>query len=126
VRHIYEPEGDHIRVDSALYAGMDVTPYYDPMVAKLIVWGESREEAIQRMLFALEEYHLAGISTTIPFCKFVLTNSHFVEGDFSTSFVSLYWNGVKQNLDPELLHLAAAAAVRAGERVEERILLSRE
>ena len=123
VRHIYEPQGEHIRVDSALYAGMDVTPYYDPMVAKLIVWGENRTQAIERMREALDRYHLAGISTTIPFCRFVLNNRHFIDGDFSTSFVGLYWNGVQQVLDQDLLELAAAAAVRTGERIDERFIL---
>ncbi len=120
VREVREPHGENIRVDSSLYDGMPVTLYYDPMVAKLITWGETRQAAIEAMLAALDQYHIAGISTTIPFCKHVLTTPSFVEGDFSTNFVNEHWKGVTQQLDPELLRFAAAAAVRATDRLEER------
>jgi acetyl/propionyl-CoA carboxylase alpha subunit len=124
VREVKEPTGEFVRVDSALYDGMPVSLYYDPMVAKLITWGPTRDAAIGAMLDALGRYHIAGISTTIPFCRFVLASAPFVEGNFSTSFVRDYWTGMEQQLPEELMQLAVAAAVRANERIEERFKLS--
>lgn len=121
VRELHEPCGEHVRVDSSLYPGMPVTLYYDPMMAKLIVWGETRQKAIDRTLEALGEYHIAGISTTIPFCAHVLRGREFREGRFSTSYVREHWNDPVQKLSPELLDLAAAAAVRTDERIREKI-----
>jgi acetyl-CoA carboxylase biotin carboxylase subunit len=122
IREVIEPEGENIRVDSALYDGMPVTLYYDPMLAKVITWGETRDEAIATMLEALDHLHIAGISTTAPFCRFVLQHPAFRAGDYSTGFVGEHWNGVEHPLDPELVRLAAAAAIRTGERLGERML----
>ncbi len=121
IRELKEPSGEHVRVDSALYAGMAVTLYYDPMVAKLITWGETRQEAIDRMLEALSEYHIAGISTTIPFCVHVLESPEFREGNFSTAYVRQHWVEPRQELSGELLELAVAAALRTDERIRTRI-----
>ncbi len=120
IREIAEPVGENIRVDSSLFEGMQVTLYYDPMVAKLIVWGETRQEAIDRMQFALNNYHISGISTTIPFCRFVLGHDAFRSGDYSTSFVNLHWASEVHTLPVELLTLAASAAIRGHQRIEER------
>ncbi|MEO5929688.1 MAG: biotin carboxylase N-terminal domain-containing protein [Candidatus Kapaibacterium sp.] len=120
IREIREPAGPYIRVDSSMYNGLPVTLYYDPMLAKLIVWGENREEAAERMLKALNDYHVAGISTTIPFCDFVLRHPAFRSGDFSTSFVREYWNDPSPELPRELLELAIAAAVGTQRRIDER------
>lgn len=121
VRELHEPAGEHVRVDSSLYQGMPVTLYYDPMLAKLIVWGETRTEAMDRMLAALANYHIAGISTTIPFCAHVLRSNEFRGGDFSTSYVRQHWNDPVQELPPALLDLAIAAAVRTDERIRARM-----
>jgi acetyl/propionyl-CoA carboxylase alpha subunit len=99
-----------------------VTLYYDPMLAKVITWGATRDEAIERMLAALDDLHIAGISTTVPFCRFVLNHPAFRSGSYSTGFVGEHWNGVEHVLDEETLRLAAAAAVRASERLNERVL----
>lgn len=120
IRELREPQGEGIRVDSTLYEGMPVTLYYDPMLAKLVAWGRTRAEAIARMLGALERYHIAGISTTIPFCASVLRNPAFVDGRFSTGFVNEHWKDARQTLPPDLLELAVAAAVRADVRLRER------
>ena len=101
--------------------GMQVTLYYDPMVSKLIVWGPTREDAIKGTLAALERYHIAGISTTIPFCSYVLKSEAFRSGRFSTNFVKEHWVEPRQEIPAELLDLAAAAAVRAHARIEARI-----
>ena len=122
VREVVEPFGENIRVDSALYDGMPVTLYYDPMLAKVITWGATRREAIETMLEALDGLHIAGISTTLPFCRFVLQHPAFVSGDYSTGFVAEHWTGQEREVELELVRLAAAAAVRTSERLHERVL----
>lgn len=84
------PGGFGVRVDSAAYAGYTIPPYYDSMIAKLIVWGKDREEAIARMKRALEEFVVAGISTTIPFHLKVLDHEVFISGEFDTKFLENY------------------------------------
>ncbi|MGM9570603.1 MAG: acetyl-CoA carboxylase biotin carboxylase subunit [bacterium] len=81
------PGGMGVRVDSAVYEGYKITPFYDSMVAKLIVWGKDREEAIHRMERALDEFNVSGIKTTIPFQKKVLANAFFRKGEFYTNFI---------------------------------------
>lgn len=81
------PGGMGVRVDSAVYEGYKITPFYDSMVAKLIVWGKDREEAIHRMERALDEFNVVGIKTTIPFQKKVLANAFFRKGEFYTNFI---------------------------------------
>ncbi len=83
----YHPGGTGIRVDSGVYAGFTVPPYYDPMISKLIVWGRDRNEAIDRMQRALYEYVISGVRTNIPFHKAVMKNVRFVKGDINTHFI---------------------------------------
>jgi pyruvate carboxylase subunit A len=82
-----EPAGPGIRVDSGVYGGFNVPPYYDSLLSKLIVWGRDRNEAIQRMKRALWEYKITGIKTNIPFHEVVLNNEYFVKGDYTTHFI---------------------------------------
>jgi acetyl-CoA carboxylase, biotin carboxylase subunit len=84
------PGGFGVRVDSAVYPGYKVTPFYDSMIAKLIVWGATREDAIARMKRALSEFQIEGIKTTIPFHLKVLEHPAFVSGDVNTKFLELY------------------------------------
>ena len=86
----HTPGGPGVRVDSAAYNHYIIPPYYDSMIAKLIVHADSREEAIARMLRALDEYVIEGINTTIPFHKKLLTDKDFVEGNFDTNFLTRY------------------------------------
>ncbi len=81
------PGGQGIRVDSVAYSGWNVPPYYDSMIAKLIVIGKTREEAIAKMKRALDEFTLEGIKTTIPFMKRVMDHPDFRKGQFFTDFV---------------------------------------
>lgn len=81
------PGGFGVRVDTAAYAGYQITPFYDSMVAKVIVWGTNREDAIRRMKRALGEFVIDGIKTTIPFHLKLLENESFVKGDFDTKFL---------------------------------------
>jgi acetyl-CoA carboxylase biotin carboxylase subunit len=85
------PEGPGIRVDDGFRAGMDVPIYYDPMVAKLITHGATRQEAIDRAVTAMCDYHIKGLETTIPFGQFVCEHPAFLSGDFDTHFVKKYW-----------------------------------
>jgi acetyl-CoA carboxylase biotin carboxylase subunit len=81
------PGGPGVRVDSHCYPGYSIPPFYDSLVSKLIVWGLDRNEAIQRMQRALDEYAITGIKTTIPFHQKVLANSYFQRGEVSTDFI---------------------------------------
>ncbi|HTI15371.1 MAG TPA: acetyl-CoA carboxylase biotin carboxylase subunit [Dictyobacter sp.] len=81
------PGGPGIRVDSHLYEGYEVPPHYDSLLAKLVVWAETRDEAIARMQRALEEYVIEGITTTIPFHLRLLKHPGFVSGDTYTRFI---------------------------------------
>ncbi|MEK4249684.1 acetyl-CoA carboxylase biotin carboxylase subunit [Paenibacillus sp. FSL W7-1287] len=81
------PGGNGVRVDSAVYPGYTISPHYDSMIAKLIVWGSTREEAISRMKRALHEFAIEGIKTTIPFHLKVLDHEKFVSGDFDIKFL---------------------------------------
>lgn len=81
------PGGPGVRVDSAVYSGYIIPPYYDSMVGKLIVWGKDRDEAITRMQRALQEFVINGIKTTIPFHQKVLKNAFFRRGEIYTNFI---------------------------------------
>lgn len=86
------PEGEGIRVDNGFEQGMDVPIYYDPMLAKLITYGKTREESIQLMIKAIESYQVEGVSTTLPFGKFVMEHEAFRSGKFDTHFVKKYYD----------------------------------
>lgn len=84
------PGGLGVRVDSAVYPGYSIPPYYDSMIAKLITYGATRQEAIDRMKRALDEYVIEGIHTTIPFHSKMMEHPVFVEGKFNTRFLEKY------------------------------------
>ena len=81
------PAGPGVRVDSGVTTGDAITPYYDPMIAKLICWGETRGEALLRMRRALSEYRILGVKTNIPFHQNLLDSTRFIAGQFDTTFV---------------------------------------
>ena len=87
VTRLTEPSGPGVRIDSGFCIGYDIPLYYDPLIAKLIVWAENRQEAIARMKRALSEYDVGGIKTTIPFHLRALSDSRFTSGNYSTAFV---------------------------------------
>lgn len=107
------PEGEGIRVDNGIEEGMDVPIYYDPMLAKLITHGKTREEAISLMLKAIEAYKVKGIQTTLPFGTFVFEHEAFTSGNFDTNFVKTYYNPetVKEKFAEEA-EVAALAALK--------------
>jgi len=88
------PGGPGVRVDSCVYTGYNIPPYYDSMVAKLIVWGRDREEAIARMRRALHEFTVTNVATTIPFHLRVLDNAFFQKGEVYTNFIQRRMNNV--------------------------------
>ena len=89
---IYRPPvGENIRVDNGIEEGMDVPIYYDPMLSKLVVWGENRSAAIENLKIAIRNFKIEGIQSTLPFGLFVLNHEAFKNGDFDTNFVSKYY-----------------------------------
>ncbi|MCF6295708.1 MAG: acetyl-CoA carboxylase biotin carboxylase subunit [Flavobacteriaceae bacterium] len=86
------PEGKNIRVDNGFEEGMDIPIYYDPMLSKLITYGKTREEAIQVMINAIDDYQVKGVQTTLPFGKFVCEHEAFRSGHFDTHFVKNYYS----------------------------------
>ena len=110
--HEYKrPQGLGVRVDDGLDQGMEVSIYYDPMIAKLISFGQSREEAIARMKRAISEYRIAGVQTTLDFAQFVLNHEAFVEGEFDTHFVSKYFTPEVLLGEAHTLEEVGAAAI---------------
>lgn len=105
------PKGENIRVDNGIEEGMDVPIYYDPMLSKLVTYGRTRDEAIAEMIKAIDEYHVEGVATTLPFGKFVMQHEAFRSGDFDTGFVKKYYNPEQlkeqQNKEAEIAALVA-------------------
>jgi len=101
------PSGRYIRVDDAFKEGMEIPIYYDPMIAKLVVWGKTREEAIERCIAAIDNYQISGVKTTLDFGKFVLKHPAFRSGNFDTNFVKTHFS------DPALLKDAMHEEERA-------------
>jgi len=94
------PSGRSVRVDDAFVEGMEIPIYYDPMIAKLVVWGKTREDAIRRCIEAIDEYQISGVKTTLDFGKYVLKHEAFVSGNFDTNFVKHYFS------DPTIMYAA--------------------
>ncbi len=131
ITHSLPPTGPGVRVDTGIYPGFEISPYYDSLISKLIVWGETRAEAILRMRRALEEYKIIGVRTNIPFHQSLMDSLRFMGGQFDTRFVEERFSmnegeAVKQ-APPEIAALMAtlvadrqarqaAKIVRANER----------
>lgn len=92
------PSGRNVRVDDAFVEGMDIPIFYDPMIAKLVVWGKTREEAIDKTIQAIDAYQISGLKTTLDFGKYVLKHDAFRSGNFDTNFIKLYFE------DPYVIH----------------------
>lgn len=89
------PTGEGVRVDNGFREGMDIPIYYDPMLSKLITYGKTREEAIELMLEAIQNYKIKGVQTTLPFGSFVFAHEAFRSGNFDTHFVKTYYSPEK-------------------------------
>lgn len=113
------PQGLGVRVDDGFEEGMTIPIFYDPMIAKLITYGATREEAIQRMERAIDDYAIAGVETTLPFCRFVMGHPAFRSGKYDTHFV-------RDHFRPELLAGQDAGEGEAGALVAARLFQQRE
>lgn len=109
------PQGNGVRVDDGFEEGMDIPIYYDPMIAKLVTWGKNRQEAIDRMIRAIDEYTITGVETTLKFCQFVLRHQAFVSGDFDTHFIKKYFTPeilkTQNNAEAEIAALIGAELI---------------
>lgn len=116
------PVGKNIRVDNGFEQGMDIPIYYDPMLSKLITYGDTREEAIQIMIKAIANYQIEGIQTTLPFGAFVCKHDAFRSGNFDTHFVKKHYSpeAIKAKKQEEA-HIAALIAVK--QYIEDQKLL---
>jgi acetyl/propionyl-CoA carboxylase alpha subunit len=112
VTYLSFPSGPGVRVDSALYEGMEISPFYDSLVAKIISWGRDFDESRIREIYALKEFKVAGIETTAPFHVGVLSDPKFAAGDFTTGFIEETPNLLAHNrVDGDANHKFAIAAL---------------
>lgn len=102
------PTGEGVRLDDGYEQGMEIPIYYDPMIAKLITYGETRDEAIQLMKQAIADYKIEGIATTLPFGKFVCEHEAFISGNFDTHFVKNYYSAEKMLENRKVERIVAA------------------
>jgi acetyl/propionyl-CoA carboxylase alpha subunit len=108
ITFVSEPGGPGVRLDSALYEGLEISMYYDPLIAKLSTWGRNRAEAINRMRRALSEFKIVGVHTNIPFHLQVMDDQDFKEGRLDTGFVEKRFTGLDVNGEAEEMALLAA------------------
>ena len=118
------PVGEGIRVDDGFEEGMEIPIYYDPMLAKLITYGKTRNEAIQLMIKAIDTYEIKGVMTTLPFGKFVFEHEAFRSGNFNTHFVKNYYSAekLKSKIEEEA-NLAALIALKLYLKDQKLLLL---
>jgi len=121
---LHEPTGPGVRLDSGIYEGFEVSLYYDPLISKLSVWGETRGEAILRMRRALEEYRIVGVKTNIPFHQQMMNHTEFIYGQFDTTFVENRF-AMQQTDRSELLKAAAIAATLVAHQQRQNTLTTK-
>ncbi|HLF79847.1 MAG TPA: acetyl-CoA carboxylase biotin carboxylase subunit [Dehalococcoidia bacterium] len=117
VELVSEPSGPGVRVDSSLFPGMEVSPYYDSLLSKLIVWGSDRDEALRRLRRALSEYQVLGVKTTLPFHRELMQDQAFLAGDIHTHFLD--GRDVLPQIDPKDDTALVVAALLAHQRRRE-------
>ena len=118
-----EPAGPGIRVESALYDGVEVTPYYDSLLAKVTAWGRNREGARTRMRRALSEFRIVGVATNIPYIREILDLPDFISGDIDTSFLDRHEMSAADPVEElqEMAEIAALLLVTNGDNGERPI-----
>ncbi|MGA2490573.1 MAG: acetyl-CoA carboxylase biotin carboxylase subunit, partial [Anaerolineales bacterium] len=116
------PTGPGVRIDTGVYVGFDISTFYDPLISKLIVWGETRPQAVVRMRRALEEYRFVGIRTNIPFHQTMMSTYPFITGNYDTRFVEEEFSMIDAAENRELyLDIAALmASLVAHDQMERR------
>jgi len=88
ITHLRVPDGPYVRNDAGCYEGAEIPVHYDPMISKLVVWGEDRAHALGRMRRALDEYQVRGIETNLAFHRRCLRQAAFCAGDYDTGFIA--------------------------------------
>jgi len=111
IAFLQAPGGIGVRDDSGVYSGYEVSVYYDPLISKLVAWGNTRDEAIARMRRALDEYVIHGVVTNLAFHRWVLRHPRFLAGDFDTNFINQEFRGL--HADDNSARREAAIAVAA-------------
>lgn len=105
------PRGRCVRVDSGLEAGSLISPYYDSMLAKVVAWGKTRQDAIKRLSHALNGYHIEGLATNIDFANAILNHPAFIRGELSTDFIGEHFEDGQAKIAPPTEHLHYMALV---------------
>jgi acetyl-CoA carboxylase biotin carboxylase subunit len=119
---LWEPTGPGVRLESGIYQGMEITPYYDSLIAKLAVWGETRAEAILRMRRALAEYRVIGVKTTIPFHVQVMNSPRYQAGQFNTRFLETQFT-LDETMPADQVSIAAIAATLLAHQQRQQVTL---
>ncbi|MGE0566678.1 MAG: acetyl-CoA carboxylase biotin carboxylase subunit [Bacteroidia bacterium] len=117
------PAGIGVRVDDGFEEGMDIPIYYDPMISKLIVHAPTREEAIERMTRAIDDYKIIGVETTLEFCKYVINHEAFKSGKFDTGFIGTYYTPDVLKGGTEFNDVAAMVSTLIFEGTAEKVSL---
>jgi acetyl-CoA carboxylase biotin carboxylase subunit len=122
ITQLRTPAGPYVRDDSGVYEGSEISVFYDPMISKLITWGATRQEALDRMQRALSEYRVGGIKTNLAFHRRVMKNESFREGRYDTSYIEREKAELLRPLtidesDESLDAVLAAAAIEAASSV---------
>jgi acetyl/propionyl-CoA carboxylase alpha subunit len=112
------PGGIGIRNDCGVDEGAEVSIHYDPMISKLVAWGTTRAEAVERMRRAVGEYEVRGVATNLPFHRWILEHPRFLAGDFDTNFIAEELRGIDEELDEGAVRAALAAAALATRKRE--------
>ena len=116
ITHLRVPDGPYVRNDSGCYEGAEIPVHYDPMISKLVVWGEDRPRALARMRRALDEYQVRGIETNLPFHRRCVRHAAFAAGDYDTGFIGRNAEALAPKAEgDELVAALIAAALDAGE-----------
>ncbi|MFQ6617446.1 MAG: acetyl-CoA carboxylase biotin carboxylase subunit, partial [Fidelibacterota bacterium] len=111
ITEIIHPDGFGVRVDSGIREHEQITPYYDPLISKLICWAPTRGEAIAKMKRALLEYRITGVETTISYCLSIMKNRSFLSGDYNTHFIKEQMGGWIKSSGSRDLERRAAESV---------------
>jgi acetyl-CoA carboxylase biotin carboxylase subunit len=113
ITHLRVPDGPYVRNDSGCYEGAEIPVHYDPMISKLVVWGEDRKTAVARMRRALDEYQVRGIETNLAFHRRCFRHAEFVAGEFDTGFIGRNAQELAPRAEPHELDAAIIAAALA-------------
>ena len=116
--YVEEPVGPGIRCDSGIRTGMEITHHYDPILSKLIAFADSREQAVQKMLAALQDYVILGIKTSLPFLRAVIDHPQFQTGDIDTHFIARNFSDWREEFPESDRQTALVAAALLGEMPE--------